>query len=155
MKHTVAGHWSLVVGLCAVVVPGCSDVGSAGTFTSSPLRAPREKIMKAMADVLEGQHFQIETRDDQSGYVTSKWRAQLAAAWRDGRRERVEMRILSGARPQEHVVEVIVYREINDNSHRPLSETEAAWIPWGGNDDLARSIATLVKFKSEGAHLDD
>ena len=135
------------------LLAGCTDTPSAEWSDSGPFDKPRERIVAAMAEVLAGKGFQIESKNEAEGVFVTKWRVSLRPQWRQGQRERVEL-CLDG-QPGTYVVKVLAPREVNDNAKRPLSEPDAIWIPDGGNEDLAIEITYALKLKLNGFRLNE
>jgi hypothetical protein len=143
----------------ALLAPGCAVIpqGEPAVWYRTPVtRDSNDKILAAMDLVLASRGLQVETRDPSLVKVVSNWRSQLRAVRYEGYRERVTMQVETNPKG-ERVIAVMVDREVNTEEHKTLSESEAEWVPAGGNNDAARGFVQLLrmKLKLEGAGMDD
>ncbi len=143
---------ALLVVLLAMV-PGCSDVPKARWHTTPPLPKKNKEFLDALVEIVTKRGYQVEARDDVRGTLVTQWKVRLGASWREGKRERVDAHI--EPTPQGSALRLMVSREINDETRKPLSEPHADWIAWGGDEDLAAAMVMLVKMKLEKRGLDD
>ena len=144
--------------LLLILVGGCMGLPisaeSTVWFPTPPLAQPKTRILDTMVLCLKESGFEPEQRDDALGGLTSKWRVMLRPQWREGRRERVEMK-LEAAAGGRFVVRTRTVREINDSSRSPLIAAEADWVEGGGNDDVSERITLMLKMKLAGLNMND
>jgi hypothetical protein len=119
-----------------------------------PLRADRAKFLPAMEAVLAMRHFTVETRDERSVRLVSKWRVRLLPERYGGYRQRITMQ-LENDEKGEPVIAVLAERSSNEEHIRTLSESDASWGTPYGDDDMAREMALLLRMKIEGVRMDD
>lgn len=133
---------------------GCATMPPPQWHSTPPLAKPRDAIFRSMEEALQKEGFEAEERDAAAGTIASRWRVILRPHWREGRRERVEMRL----EPLESggwIVRIRTVRELNDNSKDPMAPASASWIEGGGNDDLSRRIAFMLRMKVNGMGMDE
>ncbi|MBI2899289.1 MAG: hypothetical protein HYY17_03840 [Planctomycetes bacterium] len=149
-------------GLLAVLLlfSGCAvpiNIEGGDSKDSQPYAKPFDEVWRAVTATLEKKGFRLHVQDKASGRIVTEWTVRLYPAWREGRRERLEIEILPvPSRPEpRHKLRVRSTREVNDNEKSPMSEKDASWAYAGGNDEARDHILYLVQLRLKGAGFDD
>ena len=104
---------------------------------------PTAELMSICKDVLDREGFGVAASDPAAGTIESRWRTVLAPHWREGVRDRFEIRIAGG------LVEWRTQHCYNDEHQYTQSAERAAWVPDGGDESLSERFGVLLKMRLE------
>jgi len=134
--------------LLFVAFTSCLEFGTHGGswHTIGPLAKSSEELLSVGREVLKKEGFSVEIDDEPNRTLITKWRTRLNPHWRDGRRDKIEVRVEDvdgGLR----VITLRSIREVNEESHLPMDPTKASWYSAGGDEELALRVELMIKMR--------
>lgn len=146
----------LLPGLAACGVPVAPEGGE--WAESEEYAKPPEEIWRVCVETLERKGWKFKIQDEKSWRLHTEWKVRLGRQWREGRRDMLEVEIVSvvlKSGEKKHKVRARGVKEVNDNANAPGSEKEAVWVYGGGDDGLRDEFLFLLRMKVKGLGLDD
>jgi hypothetical protein len=134
--------------LLLAALASCIEFGTHGGawHTIGPSAKESAELLSVGRSVLQKEGFSIEIDDEPTRTIETKWRTRLNPHWREGRRDKIELRVEDidgGGR----VIRLRSIKEINEESHLPMDPTKATWLSAGGDEELALRVEMMVKMR--------
>lgn len=134
--------------LLLVAFASCLELGTHGGdwHTLGPVTRSSEALLSVGRDVLQKEGFTLEIDDEPNRLLETKWKTRLNPHWRDGRRDKIELRVEDvdgGGR----IIRLRSIKEVNEESHLPMDITKASWHSAGGDEELALRVEMMIKMR--------
>ncbi len=132
-----------LVALCSCASTVGSIAGGGGEWHSVRDPRPTAELIAICKALLDREGFGVAESDPVAGTIESRWRVVLAPHWREGVRDRFDVRVANG------LVEWRTLHCYNDEHQFTQSAERAAWVADGGDESLAERFGVLLKMRLE------